>query len=74
MNNPNPGILLRVLIDDASRLVRRAIIDDDPPFGKNRLMKHAVDGKSNICFFVANRAHDNIVCGQRHHIHHYIGN
>jgi hypothetical protein len=32
------------------------------------LTDHAVNGKSNISFFVANGTYDNIVCGQLTHI------
>jgi hypothetical protein len=68
VNNPDPRILPSVSIDDAPRVVRGAIIYDDPFFGANCLTDHAVDGKSDISFFVANGTYDNIVCGQLTHI------
>lgn len=68
MNNPNPRILLSILINDAPSSVCRAIIYYDPFLWKNRLMDHALDSESYISLFVSNRTYDQIICGRFAHI------
>src|ERR1700683_3755432 len=62
VNSADPGILMRVVINDASGVVRRSIIHNHPFCGANRLGQHAFDGEFQIGRFVANWSNHQIAC------------
>ncbi len=50
----------RVPLDDLLRSIHRAITDDHPPYGADRLRDDSLDGPFDIVFFIAGRRDENV--------------
>ena len=55
MDREDPGVPLRVLVNNCSSLITRTVIDDDPLGRANRLVYEGFKGFDNVLFLIPHR-------------------